>query len=267
MRDFIQSCTVNAVRPISATILVLSVGCHSPTYLAITAAHDAYDSATTGDMDPTTEAVASDTIDADGGSVGESTNVGTDTGDAGDATGSSETGAVSATGDASTTGTEGEETGDTDTGEPAALPSIVSLSLPAKVYAAGPVKIEVLTEHTLSVQVEVDGVDLGALADAGDGLFVGALPVRGAIDNGLHSVKVFAQQGPHEVSDGANYEVSTPKPGTMAWFKPGPRAAARTAWPSPRTATCSRPARSRSTRSSGRACASDRASTARSCGR
>jgi hypothetical protein len=83
MRDFIQSCTVNAVRPISATILVLSVGCHSPTYLAITAAHDAYDSATTGDMDPTTEAVASDTIDADGGSVGESTNVGTDTGDAG----------------------------------------------------------------------------------------------------------------------------------------------------------------------------------------
>jgi hypothetical protein len=80
----------------------------------------------------------------------------------------------------------------------------------------------VLTEHTLAVQVEVDGVDLGALADAGDGLFVGALPVRGAIDNGLHAVQIFAQQGPHEVSDSANYEVSTPKPGTMAWFEPGP---------------------------------------------
>ncbi len=209
------SCTVHVVRPISAAILVLSVGCHSPTYLAITAAHDAY--ATTGDVDPTTEAVASDTIEASGGSADESTNVGTDEGDA---TGSSETGAVGATGDASITGS-GEETGDTDTGEPAALPSIVSLSLPATVYAAGPIKIEVLTEHTLSVQVEVDGVDLGALADAGDGLFVGELPVRGAIDNGLHAVEVFAQQGPHEVSEGANYEVSTPKPGTMAWFKAG----------------------------------------------
>jgi hypothetical protein len=71
------------------------------------------------------------------------------------------------------------------------------------------------------VQVEVDGVAFGALTDAGDGLFVGELPVRGAIDNGLHEVKVFAKQGPHEVSDSANYEVSTPKPGTMAWFKAG----------------------------------------------
>jgi hypothetical protein len=219
MRDFIPSCTVHTVRSVSAAILVLSVGCHSPTYLAITAAHDAY--ATTGDVDPTTEAIASDTIEASGGSAGESTNVGTDAGDASDATGSSETGAVSATGDASTTGSS-EETGETDTGEPAALPSIVSLSLPAKVYAAGPVKIEVLTEHTLSVQLEVDGVGLGALADAGDGLFVGELPVRGAIDNGLHSVRVIAQQGPHEVDQTQGYEVSTPKPGTMAWFQAGP---------------------------------------------
>jgi hypothetical protein len=219
MRDFIPSCTVNTVRSVSAAILVLSVGCHSPTYLAITAAHDAY--ATTGDVDPTTEAIASDTIEASSGSAGESTNVGTDAGDAGDATGSSEAGAVSATGDASTTGSS-EETGETDTGEPAALPSIVSLSLPAKVYAAGPVKIEVLTEHTLSVQLEVDGVGLGALADAGDGLFVGALAVRGAIDNGLHSVRVIAQQGPHEVDQTQGYEVSTPKPGTMAWFQAGP---------------------------------------------
>jgi len=219
MRDFIQSCTVNPVRPICATILVLSVGCHSPTYLAITAAHDAYDSATTGDVEPTTEALASDT------SGGESTNVGTDTGDdsgATDGSGESDTGAVSATSDASTTGTASEETGDTTTDEPAALPSIVSLSLPAKVYAAGPVALEVLTENTVSVQVQVDGVDFGELADAGDGLFVGALPVRGAVDNGLHSVKVVAQQGPHEVSESANYEVSTPKPGTLAWFQAGP---------------------------------------------
>ncbi|MBA3549806.1 MAG: hypothetical protein H0T76_25275 [Nannocystis sp.] len=219
MRDFIPACTIiTTMRPISATILVLAVGCHSPTYLAITAAHDAYDSATTGDVDPTTEAAASGTTDAGGESLGESTNVGTDTGDADDASGPGDAG-VSATED---TGTAGEETGDTDTGEPAALPSILSLSLPAKVYAAGPVKIEVLTEHTLSVQIEVDGVDLGELADAGDGLFIGVLPVRGAIDNGLHEVKVIAKQGPHEVDQTAGYEVSTPKPGTMAWLTAGP---------------------------------------------
>ena len=37
MRDFSQTCTIWAVRPISATIFALSVGCNSPTYLAITA--------------------------------------------------------------------------------------------------------------------------------------------------------------------------------------------------------------------------------------
>jgi hypothetical protein len=64
-------------------------------------------------MDPTTEAVASDTVDTGGESLGESTSAGTEV--TGDASGSSDTGAVSATGDA---GTTGEETGDTDTGEP-----------------------------------------------------------------------------------------------------------------------------------------------------
>jgi len=181
------------------TVLALVLtDCHSPTALAITAAQDALgDSSTGGEVESTGGEVSDIT------SGGEATGTATDTGHGssdgvevtGDASGSSDTGVVSATGD---TGTAGEETGDTDTGEPAALPSIVSLSLPAKVYAAGPISLEVLTEHTLSVQVQVDGVDLGELADAGDGLFIGVLPVRGAIDNGLHSVTVFAQQGPHE---------------------------------------------------------------------
>ncbi len=221
MRDFVKTDRLRSMlRPLAATVLALALtDCHSPTALAITAAQDALGESSTGGESGSTGGEVSD--------GGETTGSAADTGHSsseaaegtGDASGSSDTGAVSATGD---TGTAGEDTDDTDTGEPAALPSIVSLSLPAKVYAAGPISLEVLTVHTDSVQVEVDGVDLGALADAGDGLFIGALPVRGAIDNGFHEVKVVAQQGPHEVSDGANYEVSTPKPGTMAWFQAGP---------------------------------------------
>ncbi len=211
------------MRPLAATVLALVLtDCHSPTAIAITVAQDALGDSSTGGETGSTGGEVSD-----GTSGGETTSNAADTEHSsseaaegtGDTSGSSDTGGVSATGD---TGTAGEDTGDTDTGEPAALPSIVSLSLPAKVYAAGPISLEVQTVHTDSVQVEVDGVDIGALADAGDGLFVGALLVRGAVDNGLHEVKVVAQQGPHEVSDGANYEVSTPKPGTMAWFKAGP---------------------------------------------
>ena len=205
---------------LTATVLALALtGCNSPTYLAITAEQDALGDSSTAGPAPTSG-------EDSGVSDDETTGSAADTGSSetevtGSISGSSETGAVSATDDASGTGS-GEGTGDTDTGEPAALPSILSLSLPSTVYAAGPIKIEVLTEHTLAVQVEVDGVAFGALTDAGDGLFVGELPVRGAIDNGLHAVEVFAQQGPHEISEGANYEVSTPKPGTMAWFEPGP---------------------------------------------
>ena len=73
-----------------------------------------------------------------------------------------------------------------------------------------------------AVNVHLDGVDLGELASVGGGVFVGALPVRGAIDDGSHDVEVIATQGPHEDSRSASFEVSTPEPGTMAWFKAGP---------------------------------------------
>jgi len=76
--------------------------------------------------------------------------------------------------------------------------------------------------HTTTMRVSLDGAEIGELADAGGGLFVGSVPVRGAIDNGLHQVTVVAQQGPFEVEDGAGYTVSAPKPGTMAWSEPGP---------------------------------------------
>jgi len=221
MRDFITPGKVCNMRPLAATALALALtGCNSPTYLAITAEQDALSEPSTGGV-----------VESTGGEVGDGTSGGetaagaADTGhdsgssETGDAGGSSETGAVSATGDASTTDEDAGDKAEPPEVEP---PRIVSVELPAKVHAAGPVALAVRTMFASAVQVEQDGVDLGELADAGDGLFVGELVVRGAIDNGPHQVTIRAQRGSHEVSEGASYEVSTPKPGTLAWFKAGP---------------------------------------------
>ncbi len=132
---------------------------------------------------------------------------------------------ISTTTDASTGSADTTDTGADSAGPPvgeADKPSIVAVTLAATVYAAGPVPIEVNAESTKSVRVQLDGADIGELASAGGGLFVGALPVRGAIDDGSHDVEVIATQGPHEDRRSASFEVSTPEPGTMAWFKAGP---------------------------------------------
>ena len=94
---------------------------------------------------------------------------------------------------------------------------IVSIELPANVYTAGPVPLAVQTEHTAAVHVTLDGADAGELIAAGGGLFTGALPVRGAIDNGSHAVEVIATQGKYKDSRSAMFDVSTPAPGTEAW--------------------------------------------------
>jgi hypothetical protein len=214
MRDFVDSGRLCNMRPLTTTVLALVLtNCNSPTYLAITAEKDAL-------SDVTTDATSGEVTDVTGeaGTTGDSSTEAVE----GTIDASSGTGGVSATGDTGTTA--GNDTGDTDKADPPEVdkPSIVSVSLPAEVYAAGPVALEVQTEHTSWMRVERDGVDLGALADAGDGVFVGELPVRGAIDNGLHTIEVFAHHGPYEVSQDAGYKVSTPKPGTMAWSEPGP---------------------------------------------
>jgi hypothetical protein len=202
------------------TVLALVLtACHSPTYLAITAEQDALDDSSTGSEAASTggQVVTAATSETSSGSTGDSA-ANSSSGAAEVTSESSDTGAASATED-----TASEDTGSTSTGEPPAVePNILSVKLPAKVYAAGPVSLEVQTEGTASVQIAVDGVDLGELADAGGGLFVGTLPVRGAIDNGPHTVHVVAHQGELEDTKLAGYEVSTPKPGTMAWFQAGP---------------------------------------------
>jgi hypothetical protein len=115
----------------------------------------------------------------------------------------------------------------TDTGEDGPplvepeKPEIVSWDLPTKVYAAGPVPLAVQTERTASVQVLVDGVEIGDLISAGDGVFTGDLPVRGAIDNGSHTVEIIAKQGEYQDTRSPSYTVATPAPGSEAWTMEG----------------------------------------------
>ena len=219
MRDLVQPVRLAGVSRLSLSLVVALTGCTSPAYEAFQAGQDKY--ASTGPGETTTGATPTGTSgDMQSVTAGEGS---ADTGDAASGTsGSSGTGALSATGDPGTTASD--DTSDTDLADPPDIdkPSILSVQLPAKVYAAGPVSLEVLTEHTASVQISLDGVDLGELADAGEGKFVGALTVRGAIDNGDHIVTITAHHGPFQVSENAGYGVSTPKPGTMAWFKAGP---------------------------------------------
>lgn len=207
MRDFNPG-ILGTMRTLPSSALALALtGCNSPAYLALTAQQDALGDSSSGDV----TATRGNTGDAGDVSTSGTGEPGSGSSDADEATGTGDTGVASAT-----TGHEG------DTEASAVLPSIVSVMVPAKVYAAGPVPVEVQTMHTTTIRVSLDGAEIGELADAGGGLFVGSVPVRGAIDNGPHEVTVVAQQGPFKVEDGAGYEVSTPKPGTMAWFQAGP---------------------------------------------
>ena len=136
------------------------------------------------------------------------------------ASGSSDTSAAST----GATGSSTSETGETSSssGGEVLLPEVVAIELPKKVTAPGPVPIAVQTKNTSAVRVRQDGVDVGELAGAGEGMFVGELAVKGADDNGTHHVEVIATLGEHEDSDEATYEVQVPESGTPAWAMPGP---------------------------------------------
>jgi hypothetical protein len=188
--------------------------CSSPQYEIYVQQHADDDSSgaasggTSGEVDPTTTGAASSTDDEDAPSTG------------------------SASADASTSGTSvttdsGASTETTDASDDppvgeAKKPTIVSVDLPAMVYAAGPVPLTVQTENTAAVHVRLDDADVGELVAAGGGLFTGELVVRGAIDDGPHEVEVIAEQGQHVDVEFTGYEVKTPKPGTEAWSQLGP---------------------------------------------
>ena len=204
---------------LSLTAAVLLAGCHSAEYELYLEQQEKFASNGSGsssDAEPTT---AVDTA-ASTGAIGSDSAAGstTDTADATDTAPQSST--ATDTGDASDTA-DSPPVGEPD------KPVIVSIELPANVYAAGPVALAVQAEHTGSVLVTLDGVDAGELIAAGEGLFTGSLAIRGAIDNGSHAVEVIAKQGKYEDRKPAVFNVSTPEPGTPAWSQPGP-AASRT---------------------------------------
>ncbi len=216
------SCRLGLMSRVSLAALTLVLGCHAPEFGIFQDQQEQFASdgsgssgaaeTTTGDATPTsTGGIGSEGADATG-----------DTPDATDTAPMSDSATDSATDSGDVTDTEDSP----PVGEPD-KPVIVSIKLPANVYAAGPVELAVQTEHTGSVLVTLDGVDAGELISAGQGLFTGELPIHGAIDNGEHAVEVIARQGKYEDHEPAIFNVSTPEPGTEAWSQAGP-AASRT---------------------------------------
>lgn len=196
------------LRP-SLAVLVAATGCNSPEYQAWIEQQAKYAS--------TSESSSSG---AAGGSTGGLVSTsGTDDGSAGaDANDSAD-----ATSTAAESTPDTADTTDTHPADPAGpigdaeKPRIVSVDLPDMVHAAGPVPLAVQTERSSAVQVRLDGVDAGDLVAAGGGLFTGALPVHGAIDNGTHDVEIIARQGKYQDTRSDSYEVAAPAPGTTAW--------------------------------------------------
>jgi len=149
---------------------------------------------------------------SDGGEEGSTSDAGDETTAADTTAGSSGAGGVDSTGE---TGAASSTAGEV------LLPEVVAIELPAVVHAAGPVPIAVQS-NAASVRVKLDGVDVGELVDAGDELFVGALAVKGAVDNGTRQVEVIATLGEHEAREEASFEVKVPEAGKPAWAMPGP---------------------------------------------
>ena len=212
MREF--AAKVCPMRRRLSLAAVLLAGCHSAEYELYLEQQEKFASNGSGsssDAEPTT---AGDTA-ASTGAIGSDSTTGDTTGTA-DATDTApQSGTATDTGDASDT-TDSPPVGEPD------KPVIVSIELPANVYAAGPVALAVQAEHTGSVHVTLDGADAGELIAAGEGLFTGSLAIHGAIDNGPHAVEVIATQGKYEDRKPAMFNVSTPEPGTPAWSQAGP---------------------------------------------
>ena len=217
MREIVLSGKMAVMFRRSLAVLTLLAGCTSPAYElylehaddagSTDASSDGAAETTTGDATPTsTGGIGSDGADATGDTSGA-----TDTAPSSD----SATDSATDTGDATDT-EDSPPVGEAD------KPVIVSIDLPANVYTAGPVPLAVQTEHTAAVHVTLNGADAGELIAAGGGLFTGALPIRGAIDNGSHAVEVIATQGKYKDSRSAMFDVSTPAPGTVAWSLGGP---------------------------------------------
>ncbi|SFF44780.1 hypothetical protein SAMN02745121_08918, partial [Nannocystis exedens] len=121
-------------------------------------------------------------------------------------------------------GVSSGETGSTTASDAELLqPRILEVDMPAKVHLAGPVAVSVTTEDTSLVRAWLDGVELEPFADQGDGVFVGEVPIFGAVDNGDHVLEVTASSGPFVGHwPPVTFTVSAPAPGGQAWAVLGP---------------------------------------------
>ncbi|MDC0666451.1 hypothetical protein [Nannocystis radixulma] len=151
---------------------------------------------------------------------------------------SSDGGAAETTGPASTSDepspATGEPEGTTDapsTGEGGSTasdaelvpPRILAVDVPAKVHLAGPVAVAVTTEGASLVRATLDGAELEPFTDQGGGVWTGAAPCFGSIDNGAHVLEVTATLGSlAHVWPPVMFEVAAPEPGDLAWARPGP---------------------------------------------
>jgi hypothetical protein len=145
----------------------------------------------------------------------------------GDDDGKTTGGAVGTTGaNSSDITTSGDDTsgadGNSSSGGELPPPTIQDVDMPVKVALAGPVPFTATTIYATSARALLDGIDIGALHDDGDGVFSGTVPIYGSVDNGDHVLEVIAERD--DLSDDwlAPFTVTAPAPGTVAWAMAGP---------------------------------------------
>ncbi|MCY1069177.1 hypothetical protein OV090_30835 [Nannocystis sp. RBIL2] len=129
------------------------------------------------------------------------------------------TGEPEDTTDATSTGEAGSTASDAEL----LPPRILGVDVPAKVHLAGSVPVTVTTEGASLVRATLDGAELEPFTDQGGGVWTGAAPCFGSIDNGAHVLEVTAMRGPlAHVWPPVMFEVATPASGDLAWARLGP---------------------------------------------
>ncbi|MDC0716230.1 hypothetical protein [Nannocystis bainbridge] len=127
---------------------------------------------------------------------------------------------AASSGDASSAASDA---GSTAGGAELVPPRILAVDVPTKVHLAGPVPVTVMTEGASLVRATLDGAELELFTDQGGGVWTGAAPCFGAVDNGAHVLEVTATLGPlSHAWPPVMFEVAAPAPGDLAWARLGP---------------------------------------------
>ncbi|MDC0720615.1 hypothetical protein [Nannocystis bainbridge] len=132
---------------------------------------------------------------------------------------STTTGATMGAADSGTSDASASEAGPTTADDAELLPpQILAVDMPDAVHMAGPVAVQVTAERATAVRATLDGLELAPFVDQGGGVWLGAVPIFGSVDEGDHVVEVTATHGPLLATwPPLSLSVSTPEPGTQAW--------------------------------------------------